>query len=163
MKPESSDPLSHVDEAGRVRMVDVSSKEPSERVATASAVVTMRPEVLAALLEGSLRKGEALTTAKLAGINGAKMTSRLVPLCHVVPIEWVEVALDRLDERRLRISTTVKTHAKTGVEMEAMTGAATAALTVYDMAKASDKEITIGPIRLEAKTGGKSGPFRRGV
>jgi cyclic pyranopterin phosphate synthase len=86
MKPESNESLSHVDEAGQVRMVDVSSKEPSERVATASAVVTMRPEVLAALMEGSLRKGEALTAAKLAGINGAKMTSRLVPLCHVVPI-----------------------------------------------------------------------------
>lgn len=153
--------LSHLDEKGEARMVDVSSKDVSVREAVASAGVTARAEVLDALFAGTLPKGEAVATARLAGIQAAKRTGELIPLCHPLPIDWVDVAIERVDADRLSIRCTVRTTARTGVEMEAMTGASVAALTLYDMAKAADKGIVLGPIQLERKSGGKSGPYER--
>ncbi len=159
MNSSENPDLSHIDSDGRARMVDVTDKDVTVREAVATACVTMREEILDRLLAGTLQKGEALTVAKLAGINAAKRTGELIPLCHPLPLHWVEVAFERLDATRLQITTHVRTAARTGVEMEAMTAAAVAALTIYDMAKAADKGIVIGPIRLERKTGGKSGDY----
>jgi len=153
--------LSHLDEQGAARMVDVSNKAVSVREAIASAEVVARTEVLDALLAGTLPKGEALATARLAGIQAAKRTGELIPLCHPLPIDWVDVTIERAAPDRLRIQCTARTTARTGVEMEAMTGASVAALTLYDMAKAADKGIVLGPIRLERKSGGKSGTYER--
>ncbi len=153
--------LSHVNERGEARMVDVSSTPVSVREAVASAGVTARPAVLDALLAGTLPKGEAVATARLAGIQAAKRTGGLIPLCHPLPIDFVDVDVDRVAPDRLAVRCTARTTARTGVEMEAMTGAAVAALTLYDMAKAADKGIVLGPIQLEEKSGGKSGTFRR--
>lgn len=153
--------LSHVDSAGNVRMVDVSAKQSTQRVATASVEVHMQPEVLKQLLAGTLRKGEALTAAKIAGISAAKRTGELIPLCHTLPLDCVDIDLAPIDDRRLKITATTRTRAPTGVEMEAMTAAAIAALTLYDMAKAGDKSIVIGPLQLERKSGGRSGDYQR--
>lgn len=142
-------------------MVDVSDKSLTTREAVASARVITKPEILDALLDGSLPKGDALATARIAGIQAAKKTSELVPLCHPLPLDWVRVDFERTDPESLLIRCTARTTAKTGVEMEAMCGAMIAALTIYDMTKAADKSIVIGPIRLESKTGGKSGSYRR--
>lgn len=161
MKSSGRPELSHVDESGNVRMVDVSEKDVTRRTAVASAVVTMRPEVLDRLLAGRLKKGEALTTAKIAGINAAKCTSQLIPLCHPLPIEWVDVTFTPLDAGRLKIIATARTSARTGIEMEVMTAASVAGLTIYDMAKAADKSIVIGPVQLESKSGGSGGEYRR--
>lgn len=160
-KPSAIGKLSHVDPSGAVRMVDVSEKPISVRTAAASAVVTLKPEVLDQLLAGRLPKGEALSVAKLAGIQAAKMTGQLIPLCHPLPIDFVDLQFDRRNDGRLNILATVKTTSRTGAEMEALTAATVAALTVYDMAKAADREITIGPVRLERKSGGRSGDFNR--
>jgi cyclic pyranopterin phosphate synthase len=141
--------LSHVDEAGGVRMVDVGGKPPVRRRAVARAFVEMRAETAERLR--SLPKGDALATAQLAGIMAAKRTSELVPLCHPLPLSHVEVALDvRADG--VEIVAAVETVAQTGVEMEALTAATVASLTVYDMAKAIDKEMVIGGVRLVEKT-----------
>jgi len=153
--------LSHVDKQGAARMVDVSTKDVSVREAVASACVTARAEVLDALVAGTLPKGEAVATARLAGIQAAKRTGELIPLCHPLPIDWVDVIIERRDPERITIQCTVRTTARTGVEMEAMTGAAVAALTLYDMAKAADKGIVLGRIQLERKSGGKSGTYER--
>lgn len=142
-------------------MVDVTDKSLTTREAVASARVTTRPEILDALLDGSLPKGDALATARIAGIQAAKKTSDLVPLCHPLPLDWVRVDFERTDGESLLIRCTARTTAKTGVEMEAMCGAMIAALTIYDMTKAADKSIVIGPVQLESKTGGKSGSYRR--
>jgi len=153
--------LSHLDERGAARMVDVSTKDVTVREAVASAGVTARTEVLDALVAGALPKGEAVATARLAGIQAAKRTGELIPLCHPLSIDWVEVTIERTDPEQLTIRCTVRTTARTGVEMEAMTGASVAALTLYDMAKAADKGIVLGPIQLERKSGGKSGTYER--
>ena len=142
-------------------MVDVSPKEVTDREASASAVVRMRPAILDALLSGALPKGDALGTARVAGIQAAKRTSDWVPLCHPLSLDWVQIEFRRTGPDQLSIVCTVKTSARTGVEMEALTGATGAALTLYDMAKAADKAIVIGPIQLEHKTGGRSGTYRR--
>jgi cyclic pyranopterin phosphate synthase len=142
-------------------MVDVSSKSPTEREATASAVITLQAPVLDALLGGSLPKGDALATARVAGILAAKRTSEWIPLCHPLPLDWVRVEFTRTGPGTLTISCTAKTTSRTGVEMEALTGATAAALTLYDMAKSADPRMVIGPIQLERKTGGRSGPFQR--
>lgn len=142
-------------------MVDVSSKEASVREAVASAGLTAKPDVLDALLAGTLPKGEAIATARLAGIMAAKRTCDLIPLCHPLPIDFVGVEVTRSGSDRLTVFCTARTTARTGVEMEAMTGASVAVLTLYDMAKAADKSIVLGPVQLEEKSGGKSGPFRR--
>lgn len=144
-------------------MVDVSEKDLTQRTASASAVVTLQPQVLKQLLAGTLIKGEAITTAKVAGINAAKRTGELIPLCHPLTLDWVDVAFEQLDDQRLRITATARTVARTGVEMEALTAATVAALTIYDMAKAADKSIVLGPVQLERKSGGRSGEYSRAV
>ena len=154
--------LTHLDEAGHAHMVDVSGKSDTDRMATATAIVQLTQAAMAILLEGNLKKRDALAVARIAGIMAAKKTSELIPLCHPLPITKVAVDLetDRATHRIL-ITATVKTRGQTGVEMEALTAASTAALTVYDMMKAVDKGITIASIQLEKKQGGKSGTWRR--
>ena len=161
MEASDKPSLSHLDAEGNVRMVDVSAKKETMRTATASAVVTLRREVLDQLVDGTLAKGEAITTAKIAGINAAKRTGELIPLCHPLSLEWVDVSCKRIGNTQLRISATVRTVGRTGVEMEAMTAVSVAALTIYDMTKAADKSIVIGPIQLESKSGGRSGDYLR--
>jgi cyclic pyranopterin phosphate synthase len=141
--------LSHVDEAGDVRMVDVGAKPQSRRRAVARAELRMAPETARRLRE--LPKGDALTTAQLAGIMAAKRTSELIPLCHPLPLSHIEVTLE-VGEDRVEIVASAETTAQTGVEMEALTAAAVAALTVYDMAKAIDKEMVVAEVRLVEKT-----------
>lgn len=150
--------LSHFDRAGRARMVDISSKASTIRQAEASALVVMSPEVRAALERNP--KGDPLETARLAGIMAAKKTSELIPLCHPLALSHVDVEL-RQCENGIAISSTVKTTAETGVEMEALVAASIAALTVYDMCKALDKGIEIREVVLQKKSGGKSGEYIR--
>jgi len=153
--------LSHIGPSGDIRMVDVSDKVVTAREATASAVVRLRPDVLDRMMAGALPKGDALATARVAGIMAAKRTGELIPLCHPLPLDWAGVEFTRTAPGELTILCTTKTAARTGVEMEALTGAAAAALTLYDMAKAADKAIVIGPIQLERKSGGRSGVYER--
>jgi cyclic pyranopterin phosphate synthase len=141
--------LSHVDESGGVRMVDVGAKPESRRRAVASATLRMAPETARRLRE--LPKGDALTTAQLAGIMAAKRTSELIPLCHPLPLTHVDVSLE-VGEAAVEITASAETMAQTGVEMEALVAASIAALTVYDMAKAIDKEMVVGEVRLVEKT-----------
>jgi cyclic pyranopterin phosphate synthase len=150
--------LSHFDEAGEPRMVDVSGKGATARVARAHAFVAMPPEVLAAL--PSNKKGNPLEVARIAGIQGAKRTSDLIPLCHPLPLSYVDVRI-HLEDAGLRVETEARTVAETGVEMEALTAAAVAALTLYDMTKAASKAIEIREIYLLSKSGGKSGDYQR--
>jgi len=151
--------LSHYDDAGRARMVDVSAKVETRRTATAQAFVKIRPSVLRKLPQNP--KGDPLEVARIAGISGAKRTSELIPMCHPLMLSHVNVDV-KLESRGVRITTSVTTTGPTGVEMEALTAAAVAALTVYDMTKALDKSIEIQDLHLIEKTGGKSGVFRRG-
>ena len=150
--------LSHYDQEGRSRMVDVSAKMPSKREAEASAFVALKPAVLRGLPKNP--KGDPLEVARLAGIMAAKRTSELIPMCHPLPLAHVDVTL-RLCENGVAITSKVTTTAVTGVEMEALVAASVAALTVYDMCKALDKGIEIREIALERKSGGKSGDYRR--
>jgi len=153
-----SAPLSHIDESGRARMVDVGAKPDSERMAVARGEVVMKPETLALVQAGALKKGDVLTVAQIAGVMAAKRTSELIPLCHPLPLTQVVVDL-ALDPELpgVRITATARTVAKTGVEMEALTAVSVAALTVYDMAKAAEKTMVIQNIRLVEKHGGMSG------
>ena len=150
--------LSHYDAAGAARMVDVSEKAPTKRTAKAHAFVSIRPEVLAKLPENP--KGNPLEIARVAGISAAKKTSELIPLCHPLMLSHVDVQVS-VEAVGVRIVSSVTTTGPTGVEMEALTAAAVAALTVYDMTKALDKGIEIQDVYLLEKTGGKSGDFRR--
>ncbi len=155
-----SDELTHFDEAGQAHMVDVSAKPVTSREAVAEALVIMQPATLDLVKAGSAKKGDVLGVARLAGIMGAKKTSDLIPLCHPLPITRVAVELEPDDTLPgVRIRATVKTSGQTGVEMEALTAASTAALTVYDMLKAAEKAMRIEGIRLLSKTGGKSGTY----
>ena len=155
-----TDKLSHLDDAGRPRMVDVSAKDETAREATATGSVYMSAETLALVTSGGVKKGDVLTTARLAGIMAAKRTSDLIPLCHPLPLTAIEVDLIPDTSRSaIDITATVRTTARTGVEMEALTAVTIAALTVYDMLKAAQKDIHIGDIRLVRKTGGKSGDW----
>ena len=152
--------LTHFDAAGQAHMVDVSGKEPTVREAVAEALVLMSPETLA-LAQGGAAKGDVLGVARLAGIMGAKRTAELIPLCHPLPLD--KVALDLEADPALpgvRITATARTTGRTGVEMEALTAATVAALTVYDMLKAAQKDMRIEGIRLLSKSGGKSGDFK---
>ncbi|MEM6941403.1 MAG: cyclic pyranopterin monophosphate synthase MoaC [Pseudomonadota bacterium] len=152
--------LTHFDRAGAAHMVDVSEKESTARIAVAEADIVMQAETLRLITEGQAKKGDVLGVARLAGIMGAKRTADLIPLCH--PLGLTKVSLDLVPDPRLpgvRITATVKTTGKTGVEMEALTAASTAALTVYDMTKAVDKTMVIGGLRVVLKDGGKSGRF----
>jgi cyclic pyranopterin phosphate synthase len=150
--------LTHLDESGRARMVDVSAKNDTERIAVARGEIVMKPETLTLIRAGSIKKGDVLTVAQVAGIMAAKKTSELIPLCHPLPLTRVDLDL-ALDESLpgVQITATAKTVGKTGVEMEALTAVAVAALTVYDMAKAAEKTMKIQNIRLVEKHGGKSG------
>jgi cyclic pyranopterin phosphate synthase len=150
--------LTHLDDQGRANMVDVGHKDDSERIAIARGEIVMKPETLALIRAGQLKKGDVLTVAKIAGIQAAKRTSELIPLCHPIALTKVDVELT-LDEALpgVSISATAKTVGKTGVEMEALTAVSVAALTVYDMAKAAEKTMKIQNIRLVEKRGGKSG------
>lgn len=155
--------LSHIRASGEADMVDVSDKAETTRVATAEGFVKMRPETLALILEGNAKKGDVIGTARLAGIMAAKQTSNLIPLCHPLMISKVSVDIKEVPELPgLHVSATVKLSGKTGVEMEALTAVSVTCLTIYDMAKAADKAMEIGPIRLLEKTGGKSGTYRLG-
>lgn len=150
--------LSHIDDQGHIRMVDIGDKPDTERVAAAKGEVQMKPETLRLIVENGLPKGDVLTTAQVAGIMAAKQTANLIPLCHPLLLTQVDVQC-RADEAasRVEITATVRTRGKTGVEMEALTAVSVAALTIYDMAKAVEKTMRIDNIRLVSKTGGKSG------
>ena len=152
--------LSHIDEQGRVKMVDTTAKSTTARRAVASARVLMSADTLNAVIEHRTPKGDPLEAARLAGIMAAKRTADLIPLCHPLPLTHVDVQA-RIDEAGVYLEAEVSTNAQTGVEMEALTAVAIAALTIYDMCKALDKAITITDIRLESKTGGKSGDYQR--
>lgn len=154
--------FTHLNAAGRARMVDVSGKADSIRQARAAAVVVMKPETLKAIKEGAITKGDVLAVAQVAAVMGAKQTPHLIPMCHPLIIDAVEVEFDfDLDASQLQIETTVRSTGRTGVEMEAITAATTAALTIYDMCKAVDRWMEITDIRLLEKSGGKSGHVLR--
>lgn len=153
-------PLTHFDAEGRAVMVDVSAKPETARTATARASVQMRPETLALVREGRAAKGDVLGVARLAGIMAAKRTAGLIPLCHPLPIAAVTVDLEAGTDA-VEIEATVRTTGRTGVEMEALTAASVAALTVYDMCKAVDRGMRIDGLRVVHKAGGKSGEFRQ--
>ncbi|MBI3401462.1 MAG: cyclic pyranopterin monophosphate synthase MoaC [Acidobacteria bacterium] len=152
--------LSHVDARGRVKMVDVGDKPVTSREAVARGTITMSREALGLIRRGAIKKGDPLQTARLAGILAAKQTSALIPLCHPLPLSSVTVELTPRP-RGYEIEARVRTTAQTGVEMEALTAVAVAALTIYDMVKAVDKAMVIGNIRLMFKSGGRSGTYRR--
>jgi cyclic pyranopterin monophosphate synthase len=159
-KKSVSDHLTHLDNAGTARMVDVGQKADTERIAVAGGEVIMQAETLRLIREGVLKKGDVLTVARVAGIMAAKRTSELIPLCHPLPLTHVEVELT-LDEsaNRVVVQATARTTGKTGVEMEALTAVTIAALTIYDMAKAVDRGMRIHNVRLLEKHGGKSGDY----
>ena len=158
MRTPNGPTLSHVDESGTARMVDVGGKPDTERVAVARGSVVMGPETLAMVKSNDFEKGDVLGVARIAGIMGAKSTSQLIPLCHPLPLSHVAVEFEIDDQRNaVGITATAKTTAKTGVEMEAMTAVSVAALTIYDMCKSVDRAMRIEAVRLVRKTGGKSG------
>lgn len=150
--------LSHLDDSNQPLMVDVSAKVPSVRIATATCVVILGRELIAQMDQGELRnkKGPVLQTAILAGITGSKKTSDLIPLCHPLPLDSAKIEITPHDDQSLLITASAKTSSRTGVEMEALTGASIAALTLYDMCKAANPAIIISEIKLTKKTGGKS-------
>lgn len=154
--------FSHLDESGKARMVDVGEKAATRREAVAGAVVRMSAACLDAIRGGGVPKGDVLAVARIAGIQAAKRTADLLPLCHPVPIDAVEVGFELDDtERSILITATARAHWRTGVEMEALCAATVAALTLYDMCKAIDREMTIDSVRLLRKSGGRSGDYRR--
>jgi cyclic pyranopterin phosphate synthase len=153
--------LTHFDEHGASRMVDTSAKPETQRQARASGLIRLQPTTLALIRNRGLAKGDVLEVARLAGIMAAKRTGDLIPLCHPLPITSATVDFAFEGDSLLQISATVRVFGRTGVEMEALTAVSVAALTVYDMCKAVDRSMTIERIRLEEKTGGKSGTFRR--
>jgi cyclic pyranopterin phosphate synthase len=152
--------LSHLDDAGRARMVDVGAKPLSDRRAVARATVRMSASTAAAVARGDAPKGDVIGTARIAGIQAAKRTAELVPLCHPLPLSYVDVAVE-LRETAVVLTAEARTSAQTGVEMEAMTAAGVAALTVYDMVKGLERGVTIEAVELLEKSGGKSGDWRR--
>ena len=152
--------FSHLDDQGKARMVDVGQKSVTRRMATASAVVEMSSATLQTLRNSELAKGDALQVARIAGIQAAKQTSNLIPLCHPLPVSSVEIEF-QLDDAAVRIEATVQVEGKTGVEMEALTAVSVSALAIYDMCKSMERGIRIARIQLEKKSGGKSGDFVR--
>jgi cyclic pyranopterin phosphate synthase len=154
--------LSHLDARGRARMVDVADKPVTRRVCVARGEVRMAAETLQRIASGAMPKGDVLATARLAGIQAAKRTDEWIPLCHSLPLDGVEIDLIPDAERsRVAIEARVQAHARTGVEMEALVAVSAAGLTVYDMCKAIDRSMTIAGVRLESKSGGKSGEWKR--
>jgi cyclic pyranopterin phosphate synthase len=159
--PSRKKRLSHVRADGSLRMVDTSAKPATARIAIAEAVVRMAPAARQALKAGSLKKGDALAAARIAGVFAAKRTAELIPLCHPIALTDIDVATEFAGRDRVRITCSASCVGPTGVEMEALTGAAIAALTIYDMCKAMDRAITIESVRLLEKAGGASGRWRR--
>lgn len=153
--------LTHLDDKGKAVMVDIGEKSTSERVAVATALVRMKPETLTLILDDKIKKGDVFASARIAGIMSAKRTPDLIPMCHPIPITSAAVDLDAVPPDAIRVTSTVKTTYSTGVEMEALTAASTAALTIYDMCKAVDRAMTIEKVQLVRKSGGKSGDFIR--
>lgn len=160
--------LTHFNESGRARMVDVSAKAATERVATAQATIYLRPDTLELIQQGKIAKGDVLAVAQVAGVMGAKRTPDLIPMCHPILITGVDIGFneelqpDREGRCSITVTATVKTTGPTGVEMEAMTAVSVAALTIYDMCKAVDRGMSFGDICLLSKSGGKSGTYTRG-
>jgi cyclic pyranopterin monophosphate synthase len=157
-----SDRLSHVDASGEARMVDVSAKDETRRIARATGLIKMKPETLAAIVNAQVKKGDVLGTARIAAVMAAKRTAELIPLCH--PLALTDIQVELTPDSSLpgvRASVSVSTFGRTGVEMEALTGVSVALLTVYDMAKAMDREMTISDISLAYKSGGVTGEFSR--
>jgi len=154
--------LTHLDEDGAARMVDVSDKAVTAREAIASGRIAMSATALQAIRDGLVKKGDVLAVARVAGIMAAKRTADLIPLCHPIPLSSVTVDFELSDDG-VCVTATARTAGQTGVEMEALTAASAALLTIYDMAKALDKAMVIGDIRLEAKSGGRSGDWKRGA
>ena len=152
--------LSHFDEDGASRMVDVGEKNATRRIAIASATVSMQPETMRLVVDKKIQKGDVFEVARLAGIMAAKRTSDLIPLCHPLPIESVKVDFEVVGNV-IQITTEARVTGKTGIEMEALTAAAVAALTIYDMCKAADKAMIVSDIKLLEKAGGKSGTYKR--
>jgi cyclic pyranopterin monophosphate synthase len=154
--------FTHIDEKGHVRMVDVTEKKPTIRAAVAAGVVIMKPETLSMIRDQKVKKGNVLETARIAGIMAAKRTSELIPMCHPLSLTHVQVDFEPDDTNsRIRIEASVRTIDQTGVEMEALTAVAVAALTVYDMCKSYDREMTVSNVQLLEKSGGKSGIYKR--
>jgi len=153
--------LTHLNESGEARMVDVGEKGDTRREAVASGRVIMKPKTLEQIKEASLKKGDVLAVARVAGIMAAKKTPDLIPLCHTILIEDISIDFDLSANDSIGIAATAKNNGKTGVEMEVMVAASVAALTIYDMAKSVDRGMTITEIRLETKKGGKSGTYQR--
>ena len=154
--------LTHLNQNGQAHMVDVGEKAETQRETVAEAVVRMLPETLEAITGGGIKKGDVSAAARIAGIMAAKKTSELIPLCHPVPIESVEIDIQPQKPDRVRIVATARCDYKTGIEMEALTAAAVAALTIYDMCKAIDRGMTVERVRLLRKSGGRSGVYTAG-
>lgn len=155
--------LTHIDDNGAARMVDVGEKEVTRRSASAQAVVSMQPQTLSLILSGGMPKGDVFACARIAGIMAAKRTWELIPMCHPLPIEGIEIEITPISDTDVRIVSTLRCTHKTGIEMEALTAASVAALTLYDMCKAVDRGMVIRDIMLLRKSGGKSGDFCREV
>lgn len=155
--------LTHIDDNGAARMVDVGEKEVTRRSASAQAVVSMQPETLSLILSGGMPKGDVFACARIAGIMAAKRTWELIPMCHPLPIEGIEMEITPISDTDVRIVSTLRCTHKTGIEMEALTAASVAALTLYDMCKAVDRGMVIRDVMLLRKSGGKSGDFCRKV
>ena len=153
--------MTHLDEEGRAIMVDITQKSTTERVAVASGTLKMQPETLQLIRIGEVEKGDVLAVARVAGIMAAKKTSELIPLCHPLPLTSAKIDFEFVDENTLKIVAETKTTYATGVEMEALTAVSVAALTIYDMCKAVDRGMIISEIKLENKSGGRSGVFNR--
>jgi len=153
--------FSHIDQEGKAKMVDITEKEKTNRKALAKGKIKMKENTLSMIKNENIQKGPVLETARIAAIMAVKNTASTIPMCHPIAIGGIDVNFVYKDNNSIEISVTVKTYDKTGVEMEALNGVSTAALTIYDMCKAVDKEIVIGDIRLIEKTGGKSGHYQR--
>lgn len=153
--------FSHIDQDGKVKMVDVSAKEITERTARAVGEIKMQPETLQMIKEGNIKKGAVIETARIAGIMGAKKTSELIPMCHPLLLSSIKVGFELDYKDKIKINAEVKNSGQTGVEMEALTAVNLAALTIYDMAKAVDRSMEIGKMKLLYKAGGKSGIYER--
>ncbi len=161
---ETSDPLTHFDEQGNARMVDVGEKDVTARYAVVEGWISMESATLERIRTGRVKKGDVLGVARIAGIQAAKQTSNLIPLCHPLPLTSVGVEFDEREEPPgIRVQTTVETQNRTGVEMDALTATSVALLTIYDMCKAMERGMEIGPIRLMEKAGGRSGHWTRSI
>jgi len=153
--------LTHIDTDGRVNMVDVGDKAVTQRMAMAQGFVTALPETITLVRDGLTKKGDVMTVAEIAGVMATKRTAELIPLCHPLPVTSAKVVIEIISDTQFKVTARVKTAGQTGIEMEALTSVSVACLTLYDMLKATDKGMVIGPIELLEKTGGKSGRYAK--